>query len=397
MSFSHSELLDGAYSNVAFRYALAELNPFVMTGMDSLYEQHNAGGKLAIYDPATGIGLISKEWLADRAEMLLWKTELALIDGVTDAKVPYLDGDQALRLEDRSTGLVIHLRNVGDVPNVIFGDDRSENISALDGTKANDRFYGGAGNDTLKGGDGDDYLEGGSGNDHLYGGKGYDVLKGGQGDDHYYYDVNGSASLINDREGNNELVIMGHPVSEITSVSESGDVFIDEYKNYYHRGQDGELIVSVSGGGQIKVENFFNGAGNDNNFNVVFKSSPAAIGVEPPALGSGSHNVGDGVLGKAYYIDSTDGSIDAIDYYIEASYQERVNSSGKKDDLGNSLDQSYLNDTALMFDAALYRATRFEGGNKNDHLIGGDGPFGELLNGNKGDDFIDGKPCRAGH
>jgi len=46
--------------SIAWRYALRELNAFVIP--DISYAQHNTDGSLDLYDPETG-----EAWLADRA------------------------------------------------------------------------------------------------------------------------------------------------------------------------------------------------------------------------------------------------------------------------------------------------------------------------------------------
>jgi pimeloyl-ACP methyl ester carboxylesterase len=54
-----------AKTDIAYRYALTELNPFAITGNDGLYAQFNENGELDRYDPATGTGNLTdlqKEW-----------------------------------------------------------------------------------------------------------------------------------------------------------------------------------------------------------------------------------------------------------------------------------------------------------------------------------------------
>lgn len=390
---------------IAYRSALNALSIFAV-------EPSNAAG-LDLYDATTGQGSLTQEWITDRANMLaglITKWAISETQQVTDFAAK--DGFDYQDIASGQDVIVLPDPLVSFQPlvhRVYFGGD---GVNTFEGQIGNDRLYGGGGDDILRGSAGTDYLEGGSGNDKLYGGEGSDtligggndddlyggessdVLKGGQGNDNYFYENNGGTDLIEDQLGSNTLTILGKSISEITSTTDDGDVFIDAHKNYYHRGQDGDLIVAVAGGGQITVHNFFVGAGHENNFNISVKDKPNAVNVAPPVVGGGSHNVGNGVLGKAYYIDPSDGSIDAVDYYVDGSYQGRIDSQSITDDLGNSLDQSYLNDKALVFDAALYGVWQFEGGNKNDSLVGSDSQYGERLNGNDGDDFIDGK---SGH
>lgn len=71
-TFSRDEMVSAAKTDIAWRYALRELNPFVITG-DSLYTIHNADGSLDLYDPLTGKGTMTDLYLQDRAAMLTWK------------------------------------------------------------------------------------------------------------------------------------------------------------------------------------------------------------------------------------------------------------------------------------------------------------------------------------
>jgi ABC-type transporter Mla subunit MlaD len=55
---------------LAYRYALKELNPFVLVGPASIYAPHNTNGELDIFNAATGTGSLTETWLADRASFL---------------------------------------------------------------------------------------------------------------------------------------------------------------------------------------------------------------------------------------------------------------------------------------------------------------------------------------
>ena len=89
-----------AKTDIAYRYALTELNPFAITGDDALYTAHNASGELNLYDPATGSGNLTDLYLADRAAMLGWLNKANLDD--TDVGRVY-DGSDALYAGQVST------------------------------------------------------------------------------------------------------------------------------------------------------------------------------------------------------------------------------------------------------------------------------------------------------
>lgn len=56
-------------AGIATRYALKELIPFAIVGVD-YGNLHNQDGALDLYDPETGEGELSEQWIRDRAAML---------------------------------------------------------------------------------------------------------------------------------------------------------------------------------------------------------------------------------------------------------------------------------------------------------------------------------------
>ncbi|HNI74675.1 MAG TPA: calcium-binding protein, partial [Accumulibacter sp.] len=161
-----------ALDNIAYRYALANLNPFAILGDDGLYAQHNANGQLARYDSATGRGL-SDQWIEDRAKFLAAANIARSNDSVsgktlvtnptaTDTAV-YTDQLLGITLRDGQAAI--------NSKRITFGTEFGD---TLRGGNLADHLYGGGGNDTLNGNAGDDYLEGGRGDDVLHGGAGFD-------------------------------------------------------------------------------------------------------------------------------------------------------------------------------------------------------------------------------
>ena len=182
-------------SGIAYRYALSELNVFVLVGAN--YSSFNAHGELDLYDDATGRGTFTADYLADRPELLAAMVRMNVGDIVPDASgttvVPgldstFVDGDAGLRLTGTTApaGLVLF---GGDANGTLTGTDGDDHLygeggdDVIAGGKGNDVIEGGAGNDDLSGGDGNDTLLGGAGSDTLRGGLGKDLLRGGAGDD----------------------------------------------------------------------------------------------------------------------------------------------------------------------------------------------------------------------
>lgn len=191
---SRAQLVESAKSDIAYRYALVNLNPFAITGDAAIYEAHNANGELDLYDPATGEGTMTELYLADRAAMLAWMNQINTqdIQGQTEA-----DGAQAFSLstttgtpylfQDTGSNTRIHIGNnstydpvtqtatVTPSRRIYFGGDAADSLT---GASSHDHLYGMGGDDTLTGGGGNDYMEGGQGDDTyvITPGDGYDTV-----------------------------------------------------------------------------------------------------------------------------------------------------------------------------------------------------------------------------
>ena len=194
---------------LAYRYALRELNPFVMTGLD--YETlHNQDHSLDIYDANTGIGVWTQLALSDRAELLAEKVRFNQTDGTPTSPTLFVD----------ETTVFNNQRGATATEAVIFGD--AEGREYL-GRRGNDHIYGGGGDDVVHGAAGQDYLEGNDGNDELYGeadndtllgqqgidkldgGTGADRMSGGAGDDTYIVDNSGDRVIEFANQGGDEV------------------------------------------------------------------------------------------------------------------------------------------------------------------------------------------------
>jgi Ca2+-binding RTX toxin-like protein len=177
---------------LAYRYALKELNPFVLIGPESFYSPHNTNGELDLHNSTTGEGTLTETWLADRAAFLSWKNQKNTRDVADDGFIQRTDfGAESFLFTDRtlknSAGQDYSVRALGgnnaqrtNPIQILFGNDASDQWTE---SQYADHLYGEGGDDLLAGGDGDDYLEGGQGNDRLAGDDGNDILIGGAGDD----------------------------------------------------------------------------------------------------------------------------------------------------------------------------------------------------------------------
>ncbi|MFT5426504.1 MAG: Ca2+-binding RTX toxin-like protein, partial [Gammaproteobacteria bacterium] len=227
-----------AQNSIAHRYTLVNLNSFIITGNDAIYDIHNQ-------PDAEGVGSLdlesfSADYLIDRSQLLFEKLRIGLRDPLTQADGSYKVSEvsTARRIyEDRATNLTIDLDPLQTgiynpakftAQHFIFGSDANEKDSeALVGGKGGDHLYGGGGDDELVGGKGGDVLEGGADNDFLYhndnldtlvddfdgeAGKpsGVDKLFGGTGNDTYYV---GQGDIINDIDKDGVINAAGIAVS----------------------------------------------------------------------------------------------------------------------------------------------------------------------------------------
>ncbi|ARU88632.1 calcium-binding protein [Pseudomonas sp. M30-35] len=409
-SGSTTELaLYGNDEGLAVRRALLELKPYAVIGANYA----SLAVQLELYNESTGLGSLTQEWVADRSKMLgglITKWTISENQQVTNYAAKdgfdyrdFASGQEVLVLPDPFVEFqpLVH--------RVYFGGDATD---TLEGQIGNDRFYGMGGNDTLKGDAGHDYLEGGIGNDQLDGGDGRDTISGGNGDDEiiggsgndllyggggrdiYEFRSGDGFDCIVDTDGIGSLKINGQSIQvgnkeglSISAWRNEGVFFtlVDAQQGYK------SLLISYGGSDKVLIENYTPGA--------LDLSFGAYLNVEPvsPSVGGGAFvlDINSYVLGQAYYAEKLDGGGDgeiyAEDYHVESKFEDRESSASKYDDLGNSLDQSYLNEQSFVLNELdeIYLVD-FEGGNKNDYLYGGSYST-DVISGMAGDDYIDGR------
>ena len=111
-------------SPLSVRYALKELNPFLIDVPDAFYSAHNSNGRLDLYNPTTGQGELTDDYLTDRAAMLAWKVKFNIGDGRPEEAKQVRD---PWRFEDKTSGALYELTPNGAsftrFNQVIFGRD----------------------------------------------------------------------------------------------------------------------------------------------------------------------------------------------------------------------------------------------------------------------------------
>jgi len=232
-------------TGLAARYALRELNPFALIGAD--YSTFNTDGALDLYDPATGTGTLTTNYLADRADFLERKLWFSSEDkSPVNANYQYSGADPAFLndstyFKDFASGYQIAqgFAPATPFPNIqrtLFGDAQA---NTLTGGGVSDHLYGGSGDDTLNGNGGNDYLEGGQGND---------TLRGGAGDDTYAIDKNSGTDTIIDFAGGTSGD--GQGTIRYNGQTLTGTLTQDSVdRNLYHAAARPELQISYIGDG----------------------------------------------------------------------------------------------------------------------------------------------------
>ncbi|MCG7865350.1 MAG: hypothetical protein JAY74_03145, partial [Candidatus Thiodiazotropha taylori] len=186
-NLTREQIITHANDDIAYRYALTHLNPFVITGQDLIYEDHNQNGELDLFDPLAQAGELTQAYLQDRtyflqAVMQRNEQNVQSLTATTGHGELYWDATAGQFMSIPEAGTTFGV-DVDSMVNYRFGGEDDETNGELDGRNNNDHIYGGGGNDTLNGNAGNDYLEGNSGIDILNGGVGDDALYGNSGND----------------------------------------------------------------------------------------------------------------------------------------------------------------------------------------------------------------------
>lgn len=385
-----------AFADIAYRYALKELNPFAIVGNNAIYNQHNLNGELDLYDPAIGQGM-TRQYLADRAEMLKWKNLDYTADGqralrstrtetfqYTDKTLKDTFGnDLTFTVGGRQLGSVSTPAKIifgGEAPDSLLGSDLAVGDhlyggggdDVLDGQGGNDYLEGGVGSDTLFGGEGNDTLLGGAGDDMLAGGVGRDLLDGGPGFDTYRYFSSDGPDTIVDADGQGRIFYDGVLLSSGQELGpnlwESAD---QRFRFTLYAEGDGTQTLNVSGSGTLFVKDFAPGK-----LGIGLEDAPQLVPT-PPA---GEREIL-GIYAPQVFISPPDLNNPPPGYqYLPITSTADPNDYVLRDDLGN-----LVRDPSRPWTGGVQTLFGSSGG---DHIVGSD--FGNSLAGFAGDDHLQG-------
>ena len=263
----------GDDEGLGYRYALRELNPFVVTGNATLYTPHNTGAtsgtlELFVNASATPAGMTT-EYLTDRAQMLAFfnqgntnDTAAFASNQVNDQRL-YLDlvkRPVAGSTEAKPTELNVFLTGGTANPRgpntrvIGFGTDAPD---ALQGRENTDRLYGGRSSDLLQGGKANDYLEGGAGMDvYQY-----------AADTKLFIQTNDGNDEIRDTDGKGVLRytfqagVLDSPQSRViggAAVAVTGTQWRSADGKFTYDRQGSDLLVTINGdaGGSVMIRGF---------------------------------------------------------------------------------------------------------------------------------------------
>ncbi len=356
-----------ASSTLATRYALKELIPFTVTGLD-YRSQHSAGGELDSYDPQMRSGSLTQAWISDRAKMLYW----SIFTNTWDTNLVVQPGLEALRLEDMPSLTRVTLQPAGTglpvtkvLPKVVFGGDSTDSLVGAD---SSDRLYGGAGTDVLRGKEGDDYLEGGRGIDVYF----YRV-------DEFLRDKDDGKDTILDIDGSGIVHLWHRRWAKTLESAVAADASVqisatqwqsaDGRLTYTLReGEAGrsdlEITIAGGSGGSLRVKDFRNG----DLFIDLWSARPALTFGDASNTISGTSQ-GDNIVGTP--------ANDQIETWGGADLVH----AGGGDDLVRGGD-----DADFLFGEAGH--DRLYGDSGRDQLFGGAGD--DALYGGSGDDILEG-------
>lgn len=419
---------------IAYRYALEELNPFVLqvnnpsggadeAATEALYAPHNQGDRLALDN-------FSTEYLEDRARLLFEKLRLGIKDIGSDSQDFIRTGGDGqliefagklIRITDVASNLKVELdptfdfvsRTQGnDIPDAILRQNQTphqiifhdESGTTLTGGEAADHIYGNGGDDTIDGNDGGDHIEGNLGNDTLIGGRGADTLIGGEGNDILYGGIKAGAENHDDNQpdtldggagldtyhvGQGDVTkdsdgrgIIHYRDADNSGVTVSNRTYTFKEDNIYESDDDDRIrvqfnplrnILEVQGAITFTIENF-----QDGDFNITLDGEPEEIVYDTLLTGTAADD------------DSSDFDSTALNDEIRTlGGNDSANGGAGRDLLvggeGDDRLSGNSDDDILQGDAG--RDVLF-GGIGNDHLLGG-GETDVLLGGD-GNDIVNG-------
>lgn len=380
----------------ALRNSLQQLSEVVIERSDGF-----SGRGLELYDPETGEGFITEQWLADRSEML------ARLISRTNGSFGR-NTVQTFSYSDLASGKQAPMTTGVANPLVMFGDDGGRsfgggaNTDHLYGGGGNDSISGLSGNDVIQAGSGDDSITGDEGNDALYGmagndvlvgGRGNDFLAGGAGKDRYEFSSGDGIDEILEADVDDALLINGLPIPALERSAPLSNIWLTE---------DRTITLTLI---EDLAENTLNIKYGPNDLIVVKNFAPGMLGIDLPDYQGQTFSAPDLILQGDWKVKDSDPNVRGD----QPSY----------DELGNALlmpNVKQRNKADLLYGSpkddlivGLGGSDRLFGKEGNDRLFGdkpstlekafadatkGKTSRGDWLDGGPGDDLLVGTASR---
>ncbi|MCP5200843.1 MAG: putative Ig domain-containing protein [Gammaproteobacteria bacterium] len=393
-------LFEQARHDLAWRFALHTLSPFVVAGSAALYEPHAAALAWDDWDAAY--------WTA-RAQLLPRLLGAHAGDAASAEGIAYFTADAAADVVDARLALTLAAIDPRDIPVGLRlptlaalrgGHDDVALVAfaagaAVTGRHTDDALYGSPGPDDLAGGAGADSLVGGAGDDRIYhAGRDLsedgapDRLAGGSGFDRYYL---GHGDTVHDSDGAGAIFVGSAATPLAGTYQRVGD-------NTYRR-RDGAFTAYRNADGTLRVVD-------------LARAAPLAISIEAHASGALGIVLDDGAATPSPLNPVTgtpdDDRFSAGGELHGSAGDDRIEGLGGDDDLFGGVGagpwgadrllggpgRDYLS-SATLFD--LNRLTQvaddpgdfMDGGADGDILVGNGGD--DQLYGGSGDDVLAGR------
>ena len=121
---------------IAYRYAIVHLNPFVVTGNNTIYNNHNLGGEIDLFNQETGKGTLTEDYLNDRSLFLI---ELIAANRNNQAVIPRPGENRLYRDIDSNVNLFINapIESINQ-EHYLFGSDTPDETEYLKGGRVSD-------------------------------------------------------------------------------------------------------------------------------------------------------------------------------------------------------------------------------------------------------------------
>ena len=280
----------------------------------------------------------------------------------------------------------------GSDADLLIGRDEKDDI--LSGQGGNDLLIGLGGNDILYGGKGNDVMDGGAGNDIFYGGEGNDLIYGGAGHDTYYINTGDGTDTIEDKEGNNRVILNGKLISLLIEQAGGSYASPDGDLTAVMQGDNDLWVTDTASGQQVILNKDFQ----DGDFGIRLIKLPEVpeipeASTSAPSVQGTNTEVGNAWINGGAGNDQMDGGA-GDDVFSGGGGSDTIFAGGGNDDIFGDYEAS---SSTVSSNWTMVRST-YAGPNNITYYVHDSWPYlesvsggaGDLIYGGAGDDWISG-------